>query len=139
MDVQTYPRGGIGAITIHFGLPEYECSCGRCPETLVDREHVERLEALRSALRLPIIITSAYRCRAHNRAIGGHRTSKHMLGVATDIVVRGASPDEVADLAEGMGFAGLGRYDTFTHVDSRDLAYRDGRPARWDQRTRGGA
>ena len=36
-------------------------------------------------------------------------------------------PDEVADACEK--FDGLGRYDTFTHIDSR------GSKARWDKRT----
>ena len=35
----------------------------------------------------------------------------------------------VADIAEKL-FDGVGRYDTFTHVDSRGLR------ARWDMRTK---
>jgi hypothetical protein len=52
-----------------------------------------------------------------------------MKGTATDIAVKGMSPDEVADCAEKL-FDGLGRYDTFTHVDSR------GKKARWDLRSK---
>ena len=50
----------------------------------------------------------------------------HMKGHATDIVVAGMTPGEVQDACEK--FDGLGRYDSFTHVDSR------GYKARWDLR-----
>ena len=139
MDVRRYPRGEDRALSLHFRLSEYECRCGQCSETRVDLEHVERLEILRRELGRPVVITSAYRCPAHNQVVGGHRTSEHMEGTATDVVVRGVEPDRVALTADRLSFPGLGRYDTFTHVDSRDLAYRDGRPARWDHRTGGDA
>ena len=61
-----------------------------------------------------------------------HRRRKELAaheGTATDIAVKGMSPDEVADCAEKL-FDGLGRYDTFTHVDSR------GKKARWDLRSK---
>ncbi len=135
MNIHTYPRSVDRiAISPHFHLSEWQCRCGECPQTLVDLDHASRLEDLRSRLDAPIVITSAFRCRAHNVACGGHPTSRHMEGVATDIVVPGVPPHEVARVADEMGFAGVGRYDTFTHVDSRDLSHRAGRPARWDLR-----
>jgi len=45
------------------------------------------LQPLRSALGVPIKITSGYRCPAHNRACGGARHSQHMKGTAADIRV----------------------------------------------------
>ena len=136
MNVRTYPRGADVRLSPHFHLRELECGCGRCGETLVDLDHVARLEALRERLDgRSIEITSGYRCPAHNAAVGGHPASEHMAGVATDIVVGGLPPDQVADAAVEAGFSGLGRYDTFTHVDSRDLAYRGGVASRWDRRT----
>lgn len=53
------------------------------------------LEPLRSALRLPIIISSGYRCIALNRAIGSKDTSQHVQGRAADIKVAGLTPLEV--------------------------------------------
>ena len=135
MNVRTYPRGADVRLSPHFHLRELECGCGRCGETLVDLDHVVRLEALREGLDgRAIEITSGYRCPAHNAAVGGHPTSEHMAGVATDIVVGGLPPEQVADRAEAR-FSGVGRYDTFTHVDSRDLGYRGGVASRWDRRT----
>ena len=45
--------------------------------------------------------------------------SKHIMGLAVDISVRGVSPKEVADYLERQypSKYGIGRYNTFTHVD----------------------
>ena len=52
---------------------------------------------------------------------GGAKKSQHLLGRAADIVVRNVSPDVVATyLEQQYPFAyGIGRYATFTHIDSR--------------------
>ena len=42
------------------------------------------LEPARKILNRPLIITSAYRCPALNREIGGSRTSQHLNGTAAD-------------------------------------------------------
>lgn len=49
----------------------------------------------------------------------GSTGSQHRLGRAVDIVVQGTPSHIVADLAEEMGLGGIGRYDDFTHIDSR--------------------
>ena len=46
-------------------------------------------------------------------------------GRAADIIVRDIDPDDVANFLEDMA-SGLGRYPTFTHLDSRS-----GIPGRW--------
>ena len=132
MHIATYDRGADVQLTPHFHLREVECRCGACPRTLVDLDHLRCLEALRRRLGDPSIrITSGYRCRAHNAAVGGHPTSEHMEGIATDVVVDGVAPSVVAAVADDMvpGFGGLGRYDDFTHLDSRV------RLSRWDRRS----
>lgn len=131
MDMHTYPRGADVQLTAHIHLREVECRCGRCPDTPVDLDHLHRLEELRADLGgHPMIITSGYRCPTHNAAVGGHPTSEHMDGTATDVVVHGIAPDTVADRAEALGLAGgIGRYDAFTHLDGRL------RTSRWDRRT----
>ena len=48
----------------------------------------QALEKLRAALgHKPIVVTSGYRSPALNAAIGGSRTSRHMLGLAADFIV----------------------------------------------------
>ena len=44
------------------------------------------LDRLRSEWGRPIIVTSGYRCKELNAAVGGARNSQHLKGQATDIV-----------------------------------------------------
>lgn len=115
-------------LTPNFKVAEFACPCKRdtCVDTLIDMDHVHKLQKLRDDLNASIHIDSATRCPEHNKEVGGEPHSMHMLGHATDIKVQGMTPNEVADACEG--FDGLGRYDTFTHIDSR------GSKARWDFR-----
>lgn len=46
----------------------------------------ELLEPVRIAWSMPIAVTSGYRCPELNRAVGGSKTSQHLLGQAADIV-----------------------------------------------------
>ena len=129
-NIKKYSKGEDIQLSTNFHLKEYECSCSNCSETLVDLDHIAKLQQLRHDLGSSIKITSAYRCPAHNEAVGGAKFSQHKLGTATDIRVAGMDPSEVQDACGD--FDGLGRYDVFTHVDSR------GSSARWDNRSREG-
>lgn len=115
-------------ITKNFDSSEFKCKCG-CGKIKYNEKHVMRLQAMRNFFEKPIIITSAYRCPTHNKKIGGADGSFHLKGLATDIKIKGINSNMVADIAEKL-FDGVGRYDTFTHVDSRGLR------ARWDMRTK---
>lgn len=84
---------------------------------------------LRAHFGRPVTINSAYRTRTHNRAVGGSTDSRHLYGLAADIFIKGIHPDDVAAYCESIGVGGVGRYDTFTHVD----VWGSGR--RWDERT----
>lgn len=68
----------------------------------------------------PIDLFSGYRTRERNATIeGAARNSLHIQGKAGDFTVPGLSPRQVADAAEGVrGLGGLGRYPTFTHIDT---------------------
>jgi uncharacterized protein YcbK (DUF882 family) len=65
------------------------------------------------------------------RVVSGYRTprrgrgSNHGKGRAADIVVPGASDQDVATFARRLGFVGVGIYPTsgFVHVDVRDRSY----------------
>jgi len=129
MNIKKFKRGDKTKLTANFSVPEFECSCGKCPDTLINLDHVAKLQKLRDDLNASIHINSAYRCPEHNKAVGGETHSQHMIGNATDIVIADMTPLEVQDACESR-FDGLGRYDNFTHVDSR------GSKARWDFRTK---
>ncbi|MFW5641536.1 MAG: D-Ala-D-Ala carboxypeptidase family metallohydrolase [Roseicyclus sp.] len=83
------------------------------------------LDALRKRLGRPIAITNAYRAPAYNACLGGAASSLHMTFNALDFKVSGmAAPDVAMALRwlrdkEGLFHGGIGRYDGFTHVDTR--------------------
>ena len=67
---------------------------------------------------LPIVVTSGYRTPAHNaRTEGAARSSMHLYGYAADMCVPGYGPRAPALAAKLVGGAGIGLYDTFTHLD----------------------
>ena len=84
----------------------------------------------------PRLLDMVYRIQAHFHAheiriISGYRTphggatSNHGKGRAMDLVVPGATDEEVAKLAREEGFAGVGIYPVsgFVHVDVRERSY----------------
>lgn len=78
------------------------------------------LEALRQELGVPFVITSGYRCPAHNRLVGGAANSYHVQGMAADIACpQDFTVEEFGRLCLRHGFTGVGVYPTFVHVDVR--------------------
>jgi len=97
---------------------------------LISRPLVFLLQEIREHFNKPVIIRSWYRSPEHNDATrNSSKNSYHVRGMAADIQVRGVDPEQVAEYAESLHVGGIGRYDTFTHVDV-------GAPGRrWDQRS----
>jgi len=112
-------------ISEHFTRHEFACRCG-CGFDTVDVYLVDILEMVRHHFGKPVIISSGCRCVFHNEREGGAHKSQHLLGRAADIIVADTEPDDVADYLDSIGAPGIGRYSTFTHVDSRS-----DRIARW--------
>ena len=118
-------------LTNNFNKSEFECKCGcEMPSDVLANIKIvaENLQILRDYIQAPITVNSAYRCEKHNRRVGGAVNSQHLLGKASDIVAHGFTPDEVFDIVQnlrrnpmvkGVIFQGLGRYNTFLHVDIR--------------------
>lgn len=115
-------------LTKNFKSSEFDCSCNNCATTMINMQLIQLLQYLRDKFNKPVKINSGYRCLNHNADIGGAINSQHPKGNAADIVISGISPDEVAQECEKL-FSGVGKYDTFTHVDVRSNIH-----ARWDNR-----
>lgn len=112
--------------TQYFSRSEFACQCG-CGQSTIDYEVVAACIAIREHFDRSVHITSGVRCKAHNKAVGGSPNSQHLFGRAADIVVQGVPASIVQQFAEeNLGVKGLGKYETFTHIDSRN-----GR-ARWE-------
>jgi len=63
------------------------------------------LDPLRTEYGKPIIVSSGFRCKMLNLAIGGSKTSQHMKGQAADIYCTNASLEgnkEIFDLIRSM-------------------------------------
>ena len=93
----------------HFTLAELERSNkavqlgldNTAPPELLPRliRLAEMLERVRSTLDVPIIVTSGYRGRQLNTAVGGVTSSDHSQGHAADIIAPGfGTPFQVASL-----------------------------------------
>ena len=79
----------------------------------------------------PVHITSGYRTAAHNAAVGGSKSSQHLLGRAADFWVEDTPVASVAAYAETLlpGRGGIGRYPKdashpkrrtgWVHIDTR--------------------
>jgi len=110
-------------LSINFERSEFACKCG-CGFDTVDTELIRILENIRNYFNKPVHITSACRCEAHNQFVGGSRNSQHKRGRAADIIVQDIEPDDVANFAESLlTSGGIGRYSTFTHIDTRTNDY----------------
>ena len=71
----------------------------------------------------PIMISSGFRCKALNDAVGSKDTSQHRIGLAADFRVPGMTPDEVvrAVVASGIGYDQIIReFDRWTHISVSD-------------------
>ena len=102
----------------HFKRKEFECKCG-CGFDTVDVKLIEYLEKIRTHFNSPTTVNSGCRCHNYNSQIGGASKSQHKIGRAADITIKNVIPKEIADYAESINAPGVGRYSTFTHIDSR--------------------
>lgn len=94
------------------------------------RELAKNLQVLRDELGTVVSINISYRPKWYEVSKGRSGNSQHCLGKAADIVVKGKTPAQIADIIEKlikegkMKDGGLGRYSTFTHYDVRDWSAR---------------
>lgn len=108
-------------LTQHFSLAELTASStaqrlrldNHPPPELVPRLVLtaEMLERIRSQLGAPVIVTSGYRGRQVNAAVGGVTSSDHTQGHAADIVAPGyGTPYQIARaLAPLVSVLGIGQ------------------------------
>ena len=118
-------------LTKNFNKSEFDCRCGcDMPKKVLSNiiNLAVELQTVRDVSNESIIVNSGYRCKSHNKAIGGVKNSQHVLGKAADIVMLNNRPTEVINLVEHMledenlfpfHIGGIGSYNTFTHLDIR--------------------
>lgn len=103
----------------HFSISEFACPC--CGAVYVDPFLLPVLEKLRAAAGgVPVRITSGFRCRAHNRKVGGAAASQHLSGRAADCFIKGLTGRKMALLFMDIhGVSGIGIGPSYCHVDVR--------------------
>ena len=96
-----------------------EIACRGTRQLKLHPEALDRLQDLRDRLGKPLILRSAYRSPAHNRAVDGAPNSKHMDGTAFDIAMANHDPVAFEAAAREVGFLGFGFYPRsgFMHID----------------------
>ena len=124
--------------TENFSWREFYCPLAKSlPLTDLAFHHVSKLQLLREELGRGLRVNSGYRSPEHNVRVGGATQSMH-LEFASDVTP--ISPfgndeervdwlDKIASIAEDLGFSGIGRYNSFVHLDCR--AFIDRPQARW--------
>lgn len=125
MAVKTYSlkKDGNFNVSPNFKVKEFRCKDGT-DKILISAELVHMLEKLREKLGCTITISSGYRTSAHNKKVGGSSASKHLKGIAADIVCKRdgkkISAREVCLAAQDLDFSGIAYIDTAsTHLDVR--------------------
>ena len=130
--IKTYSvkKDGGTYLSDNFKVKEFACNDGS-DTVLISDELVGLLQNIRNHFGAAVTINSAYRTESYNKKIGGATKSQHVNGTAADIVVKGATPLEVAQYVEHImpDSGGIGVYQSFTHVDVRTSR------SRWDNRS----
>ena len=93
-------------------------ACEMCPVFLV------RLQVWRDLLGVPVSLASAYRCREHNKEVGGRPGSMHPLGKAVDPVIIPKLRYRMIELAHKLEFSGIGLGKTKMHLDTSPVRNR---------------
>lgn len=109
----------------YFKESEFRCRGRNCcgGEAKVQPALVYALDDLREAYGKPLVITSGYRCPAHNQAVSTTGPNgPHTTGLACDIAISGRDAYTLLRLAMASGkFTGVGvhqsGYGRFLHLD----------------------
>lgn len=117
--------------------PQTEWADRMTDSILVVPAFLDKLEALRTALGHPLIISSGYRSPEHNVLVSTTgETGPHTTGRAVDIKIYGERAFRMVTMAADLGFTGMGlsqkgeHAHRFVHLD--DLAAPDyPRPMIW--------
>ncbi len=108
-------------ISKYFTDTEFKCRCGKCEMPEIDKQLLAIIDDVREWSKGPVYISSGYRCPAHNKKIGGAAKSKHLLGIAADIVCKRKAPRQVYEYLNAKYPNALGlayKKGSFTHIDT---------------------
>ncbi len=101
----------------HFAVEELTCKCG-CGSCNMDESFMLKLDFAREIAEIPFVVTSGYRCAAHNKAVGS-KTENHTSGRAADIYcIDDMYRERIVKALINADFSRIGLGSNFIHVDS---------------------
>lgn len=112
----------------YFKLSEFRSKDGaEFPQDVLQnlQKLVVNLDVIREEIGLPVQVNSGYRSPEHNKKIGGAKNSYHVKGMASDLSVKGISPNALREIIVGLmdngriTAGGVKAYATFVHYDIR--------------------
>jgi len=99
-----------------FERSEFLCPC--CGEEHMDDDFLLLLDRIRSFCWFPFLVSSGWRCEAHNQEIGGADDSAHLRGKAADIrCLDSAQRAKIITTAVTLGVRRIGIARSFVHLD----------------------
>ena len=129
MAIKQYSLAKDGAKQLAPGFRVREFRCRDSTDTIMIEDALPvLLQCIREHFSKAVAITSGYRTAAHNAAVGGSKSSQHLLGRAADIQVADTGVEDVAAYAESLmpDWGGVGRYPVkagrakgWVHIDTR--------------------
>lgn len=97
----------------YFRKEEFTCKCG-CKMNNIDLRLIKVLDEIREHFGQACIVTSGCRCSKHNKEVGGVQGSRHVLGKAADIYIKGVSANTLLVYTKTLVNNGTLRY-TYTN------------------------
>lgn len=92
----------------------------------MNEEFVKKLDLLRMFYGKPVYISSGYRTKEHNLAVGGVSDSAHLKGLAADLSCNDSRERfEIVRIALIIGIRRIGIANTFVHIDSDETKDQD--------------
>lgn len=102
----------------YFTPQEFDDHTSPGTGALMNIAFVLKLDKLRDACKMPLIISSGYRTAKHNADVGGVPDSAHTTGHAADIVcVNSSARYTIVETALHLGFRRVGIKDDAVHID----------------------
>lgn len=85
MSVKTYKCTDTTKLSEHLTVQNFKCKCGKNHEIKIDSDLPKILEKVMVKLGADKIeVFSGYRCKSHDKAVGGRGTGSHTQGYASD-------------------------------------------------------
>lgn len=102
----------------YFRLNEFDSPDEPGSGELMEPNVLEALDNARELAGFPFVVTSGVRTIAHNKSVGGTKSSSHLLGYAVDLAVPNSRRRFIMlEALLDAGFTRIGIGEDFMHVD----------------------